>query len=207
MDSRWSVGNSVMVAEDLGKFLGFPSEGTSTAKDDQQAGVDARSFAEVIRGLPDLKLLPEPVVSGGVTHVILPQDIVDKQLEKYRLALVSCVFSKEEDIRRTSGDNVIADLNVTSGKVLGRWKDAVDDDVSLNNEDVALFEDGEVKGVVEGIVNHPVVTENNVVGDAVDTVINFQENMVMIASGEQIMIHRQVEELGGGRIRGGPGCC
>ncbi|KAJ4968092.1 hypothetical protein NE237_014793 [Protea cynaroides] len=56
--------------------------------------VGGRSYEQVIGGFPDLTSLPEPVVTGGVMRVVLPQEAVDRQLEKYQLALVGRVYTK-----------------------------------------------------------------------------------------------------------------
>ncbi|KAJ4971360.1 hypothetical protein NE237_004459 [Protea cynaroides] len=37
-----------------------------------------RSFAAVLSGLPDLHKLPEPVVEGGITRVVIPQVAYDR---------------------------------------------------------------------------------------------------------------------------------
>ncbi|KAJ4979521.1 hypothetical protein NE237_010301 [Protea cynaroides] len=58
------------------------------------AGAGVRTFAQLAGGIPDLNLLPDLVVSGGMTRVVLPQEVVDRQLAKYQLALIGGVYTK-----------------------------------------------------------------------------------------------------------------
>ncbi|KAJ4959062.1 hypothetical protein NE237_026173 [Protea cynaroides] len=120
----------------------------------QKQGMGSRTFAQVVGGLPDLNSLPDPVVSGGVTRVVLPQDVVDRQLAKYQLALIGGEENRRqptaEKVRRTTVDGTVNDLDAVSGKPLGRWADAFDDEDSDNADDVESYEDEEVEGVQEG---------------------------------------------------------
>ncbi|KAJ4962980.1 hypothetical protein NE237_022919 [Protea cynaroides] len=59
-----------------------------------QPAVGARSYAQVMRRLPDMNALPDPVVSGGMTRVVLPQDVVDRQFAMYQLGLIGRVFTR-----------------------------------------------------------------------------------------------------------------
>ncbi|KAJ4951296.1 hypothetical protein NE237_028128 [Protea cynaroides] len=45
--------------------------------------------------LPDLNALPDPVASGGMTRVVLPQDVVDRQFAMYQLGLIGRVFTRD----------------------------------------------------------------------------------------------------------------
>ncbi|KAJ4961197.1 hypothetical protein NE237_021107 [Protea cynaroides] len=65
----------------------------------QQRGTvhGSRSFASVFAGLPDLSALPDPVVEGGIIRVVLPQAAVDRQMEKFKTALIGRVFTKDVD--------------------------------------------------------------------------------------------------------------
>ncbi|KAJ4980909.1 hypothetical protein NE237_031746 [Protea cynaroides] len=74
-----------------------------------------RSFAAVLSGLPDLGSLLKPVVEGGITRVVIPQSVYERQLEKYKLALIGM-----DD--------------------LGRWADIDDKDVPLDIEEGELTE-------------------------------------------------------------------
>ncbi|KAJ4974683.1 hypothetical protein NE237_007857 [Protea cynaroides] len=49
-------------------------------KNGQQGG--ARSLPDVAADLTDLSDLPEPVFEGGITRVVVPQDIYEKELQK-----------------------------------------------------------------------------------------------------------------------------
>ncbi|KAJ4964935.1 hypothetical protein NE237_016784 [Protea cynaroides] len=59
-----------------------------------QPAVGVRSYAQVTGRLPDLNALPDPVVSGGMTRVVLPQDVVDRQFTMYQLGLIGRVFTR-----------------------------------------------------------------------------------------------------------------
>ncbi|KAJ4957405.1 hypothetical protein NE237_024516 [Protea cynaroides] len=71
-------------------------QGVKPSNVKQNAGVASRSFVQLTGGLPDLNSLPKPVISGGVTRVTLPQEVVDKQMAKYQLALIGRVFTPKE---------------------------------------------------------------------------------------------------------------
>ncbi|KAJ4965349.1 hypothetical protein NE237_017198 [Protea cynaroides] len=65
------------------------------------------TLAAVLTGMPDLSSLPELVFEGGVIRVVIPHAVYERQLEKYKLALVG-----RED--------------------LGRWADVTDEDETLD---------------------------------------------------------------------------
>ncbi|KAJ4950345.1 hypothetical protein NE237_027177 [Protea cynaroides] len=134
---------------DLGKFLGFPNFDDLVSKIDdveiledrvdqprlhrrkrtrenqisvKQPTVGARSYAQVTGRLPDLNALPDPVVSGGMTRVVLPQDVVDRQFAMYQLGLIGRVFTRGVLLKDL--DQILSELWGPSSKfemtVMGR---------------------------------------------------------------------------------------
>ncbi|KAJ4980559.1 hypothetical protein NE237_031396 [Protea cynaroides] len=53
-----------------------------------------RSFAEALNGFPNLNNLADLIVEGGITHVVIPQATYERQLKKYKLAIIGWVFTK-----------------------------------------------------------------------------------------------------------------
>ncbi|KAJ4968295.1 hypothetical protein NE237_014996 [Protea cynaroides] len=76
----------------------------------KQPMVGARSYAQVTGRLPDLNALPDPVVSGGMTRVVLPQDVVDRQFAMYQLGLIGRVLTRGvllKDLHRILNNGVL----------------------------------------------------------------------------------------------------
>ncbi|KAJ4978015.1 hypothetical protein NE237_008795 [Protea cynaroides] len=65
----------------------FP-QGVSNASKGVRPVSGLRSFVDVATGFPDLNSLHDPMASGGITRVVLPQAVVDRQMAKYQLALI-----------------------------------------------------------------------------------------------------------------------
>ncbi|KAJ4961509.1 hypothetical protein NE237_021419 [Protea cynaroides] len=98
---------------------------------------------QVAGGLPDLNALFDPVVSGGITRVVLPQDVRNRQAAE-------CASQKGdrdkkrqprnyEGVKSTEGRN--KDVHVgSSNRHLGLWADAKDDDVSEAREEGNLMD-------------------------------------------------------------------
>ncbi|KAJ4950767.1 hypothetical protein NE237_027599 [Protea cynaroides] len=92
--SRWSVkenGKSKVIPKGVGVYKDVPLLNAGAGI---QILVGGRSYAQVTGGLLDLNILPKPVISSRMTRVILPQEVVDKQMAKYQLALIGRVFTK-----------------------------------------------------------------------------------------------------------------
>ncbi|KAJ4965987.1 hypothetical protein NE237_017836 [Protea cynaroides] len=112
-----------------------------------------RSFASVLFGLLDLSNLPEPVTEGGLTRVVIPQVIYERQLEKegcpidMRVPPVFDIPRHPEEWSRVH--NSVVPLSVAGNKSnLGPWPD-VEDEVHLDN-----LEDGEVRTPVMDFDDH-----------------------------------------------------
>ncbi|KAJ4978369.1 hypothetical protein NE237_009149 [Protea cynaroides] len=126
-DDRVAV-NPVRHSINLEKFLGFPTlendasrNGNSkdcVGESGSHAATGGRSFAQVAGGMPDLSSLPDPVVSGGVTRVVLPQVT--------RLIIRVILLTKREGVSSDGVNNV----TIPVSNPIGRWADAVDEDGS-----------------------------------------------------------------------------
>ncbi|KAJ4953110.1 hypothetical protein NE237_029942 [Protea cynaroides] len=130
------VMGSGIVNMDLGKLLGFPplryDSAVMVTGDDpnqkecstvQQPGANGRSFAPVIRGLPNLNSLPEPNLRRreGKTQYHYNSIRVERQVDGGR---------RDEQVQ-------------TGGTLAGRWADVVDEE-DLENEGDAGLEKGEL---------------------------------------------------------------
>ncbi|KAJ4951825.1 hypothetical protein NE237_028657 [Protea cynaroides] len=119
-----------------------------------KSGVGGQSYAQVTGGLPDLTSLQEPVVMGGVTRVVLPQELKESKVpEQQRTA--------EDGFKENEKESVPP---VHSEKPMDRWGDVSDDGESGNEEEDDLLKDG----VTEEIVDRTTIA---LVNDVVQSVL------------------------------------
>ncbi|KAJ4964944.1 hypothetical protein NE237_016793 [Protea cynaroides] len=85
LPSLGSVGCGINEVNDHRSFAQVATNGGQPL-----GGLGNKSFASVASALPDLSTLPEPIEDA---HVVIPQAAYDRQIEKYKLALIGRVFT------------------------------------------------------------------------------------------------------------------
>ncbi|KAJ4951204.1 hypothetical protein NE237_028036 [Protea cynaroides] len=83
-----------------------------------------KKFAQVAGGMPDLSNLPDPIVSRGITRVVLPQDVVDRQMVKYQSALIG--RAEECTSVLCKNDGKTAHVSVDVAELHGNRRNEVD---------------------------------------------------------------------------------
>ncbi|KAJ4952551.1 hypothetical protein NE237_029383 [Protea cynaroides] len=160
---RWSVkenGKSKVIPKGVGVYKDVPLLNAGAGI---QILVGGRSYAQVTGGLLDLNILPKPVISDRMTRVILPQEVVDKQMAKYQLALIGRVFTKVCPSRQGHDEGTAKQNHAFASKPsdsigskpsggihydqvrtsIGCWANAEDEE-ELENEEDKVNEAGEV---------------------------------------------------------------
>ncbi|KAJ4980387.1 hypothetical protein NE237_031224 [Protea cynaroides] len=94
------------VADSVEASIGVPSKnGTAGSSEEKTSG--HRSFASALTGMTDLNSLPEPVTEGCLTRVVILQYICERQMEKYKLAIIGRVFTNV--LRLSEVSHILAD--------------------------------------------------------------------------------------------------
>ncbi|KAJ4980876.1 hypothetical protein NE237_031713 [Protea cynaroides] len=158
--------NRRWTAHDKGKMTTTENLPDSVGVESQRnSGNNGWTFVAVIVGLPDVNKLPEPVIKGGITRVVIPQAAYEKQIAKYKMALIGRFEDAEVGVTDNVDDPVIyvdpilsggATLTTSAGRVVVNLEDFVSvDDTLAGNEDGFI-------AVEKNLPDHPPGIRKNV---------------------------------------------
>ncbi|KAJ4945355.1 hypothetical protein NE237_016321 [Protea cynaroides] len=151
---RWTEkekGNGVASAGDRVHNVGSGDQLTMATGVSTGISVPMKSFAQAAGRLPEISLLPDPIVSGGITRVVLPQAAVDRQMANEvcpasrRTEVDKNLNNMAEKVVQPNGDNVKEPAVPVVERDLSRWADVVEEEEMIN-KDAGVFnmEEGEI---------------------------------------------------------------